>query len=76
MSCMFDNAQKEIIVKLNIWKKKLFILSKSDELREETRVADPDPDPYWIRIQSGQWIRIRIRNPDPDQGEQKWPTSV
>jgi hypothetical protein len=26
------------------------------------RVADPDPD--WIRIQSGQWIRIR--NPDPD----------
>ena len=31
------------------------------------RVSDPDPDPYWIRIQSGQWIRIRIRirNPDP-----------
>jgi hypothetical protein len=27
------------------------------------RVADPDPD--WIRIQLGQWIRIRIRNPDP-----------
>jgi cell shape-determining protein MreC len=26
-----------------------------------TGVADPDPD--WIRIQSGQWIRIR--NPDP-----------
>jgi hypothetical protein len=28
--------------------------------------ADPDPypDPNWIRIQSGQWIRIR--NPDPD----------
>jgi hypothetical protein len=24
-----------------------------------------EPDPYWIRIQSGQWIRIRIRNPDP-----------
>ncbi len=23
-----------------------------------------DPDPYWIRIQSGQWVRIRIRNPD------------
>jgi hypothetical protein len=30
------------------------------------RVADPDPS--WIRIQSGQWIRIRIRNPDPDPG--------
>jgi hypothetical protein len=25
------------------------------------RVADPDPN--WIRIQSAQWIRIRIRNP-------------
>ncbi len=32
------------------------------------RVSDPDPD--WIRIQSGQWIRIRIRNPVPDPG---WP---
>jgi len=27
----------------------------------------PDPDPYWIRIQSGQWIRIRIRIRNPDQ---------
>ncbi len=35
----------------------------------KSRVADPDPD--WIRIQSGQWIRIRIRNPDPDPGGQK-----
>jgi hypothetical protein len=33
------------------------------------RVADPDPD--WIRIQSGLWIRIRIRNPDPYPGGQK-----
>jgi hypothetical protein len=31
-----------------------------------------DPDPYWIRNQSGQWIQIRIRNPDP--GGQKLPT--
>jgi hypothetical protein len=30
------------------------------------RVADPDPN--WIRIQSVQWIRIRIGNPDPDPG--------
>jgi hypothetical protein len=32
-----------------------------------------DPDPYWIRIQSGQWIRIRIRirNSDPDPEGQK-----
>jgi hypothetical protein len=28
------------------------------------------PDLYWIRIQSGQWIRIWIRNADPDQGGQ------
>jgi hypothetical protein len=34
-----------------------------------SRVSDPDPD--WIRIQSGQWIRILIRNPDPDPGGQK-----
>ena len=27
----------------------------------------------WIRIQSGQWIRIRIRNPDLDPGGQKCP---
>ncbi len=31
-------------------------------------VSDPDPD--WIRIQSGQWI------PDPDPGGQKWPTKI
>jgi hypothetical protein len=30
-----------------------------------------DTDPNWIRIQSGQWIRIRIRNPDRDPGGQK-----
>jgi hypothetical protein len=35
------------------------------------RVADPDPN--WIRIQSGQWIRIRIQDPDPDPGGQKLP---
>ncbi len=40
----------------------------------ETRVADPDPYPDRRRIQSGQWIRIRIRNPDP--GGQKLPTKV
>ncbi len=34
---------------------------------EDARVSDPD----WIRIQSDQWIRIRIRNPDPDPGGQK-----
>jgi hypothetical protein len=21
------------------------------------RLSDPDPDPYWIRIQSGRWIQ-------------------
>jgi hypothetical protein len=46
------------------------------ELARGFRVADPDPDPNWIRIQSGQWIRMRIRNPDPDPGGQIWPTKV
>jgi hypothetical protein len=35
-----------------------------------SRIADSGSDPNWIRIQSGQWIRIRIRNPDPDSGGQ------
>jgi hypothetical protein len=30
-----------------------------EEIQSRTRVADPDP--YWIRIQSGQWNRIRIQ---------------
>jgi hypothetical protein len=40
------------------------LLGRSNLVRRylQSRVADPDPD--WIRIQSGQWIRIRIRNPD------------
>jgi hypothetical protein len=29
-----------------------------------------DPDPTLILIQSGQWIRIRIRNPDPGRQKQ------
>jgi hypothetical protein len=36
-----------------------------------TRVAETDPDPNSILIQSGLWTRIRIRNPDPDPGGQK-----
>jgi hypothetical protein len=36
-----------------------------------TRVADPYPDPNRIQIKSGQWIRIRIRNLDPDPGGQR-----
>jgi hypothetical protein len=28
-------------------------------------------DTNWIRIKSGQWIRIQIRNPDPDPGGRK-----
>jgi hypothetical protein len=41
-------------------------------------VSDPYPDPDWIRILSGQLIRIFIRNPDPDpyQWEQKWLTKI
>ncbi len=36
----------------------------------------PVPEPNWIRIQSGQWIRIRNPDPDPDPGGQKLPTKV
>jgi hypothetical protein len=42
---------------------------ESESGSETHRVADPDPN--WIRIQSGHWIRIRIRNPGPDPGGQK-----
>jgi hypothetical protein len=38
------------------------------------KITVADSNPNWIRIQSGQWIRICIRNPDP--GGQKWPTEV
>jgi hypothetical protein len=38
--------------------------------------SDPDADPYWIRIQSGQWIRIRILNQDLDPGGQKCLTKA
>jgi hypothetical protein len=41
----------------------------TDLLLHLGRVADPDTN--WIRIQSGQWIRIRMWNPDPDPGGQK-----
>jgi hypothetical protein len=34
--------------------------NKSSIVEVQSSVSDPD----WIRIQSGQWIRIRIRNPD------------
>jgi hypothetical protein len=27
----------------------------------------PDPDPNWIRIQSGQWIRIQEGKNDPQK---------
>jgi hypothetical protein len=33
-----------------------------------------DPNPDWIRIQAGQWIRIR--NSAPDSGGQKFPTKL
>ncbi len=38
-----------------------------------TSVVDPDPepDPYWIRIQSGLWIRIRIQEGKNDPQKYK-----
>ncbi len=35
-----------------------------------------DPNPDWIRIQTGQWIRARIQNRDPDSGGQKLPKKI
>ncbi len=35
------------------------------------RVVDPDPEPDWIRIQSGMWIRIRIRIQEGKNDPQK-----
>jgi len=30
-------------------------------------VSDRDPDPDWIRIQSGPWIRIRIQGQESEE---------
>jgi hypothetical protein len=43
--------------------------SREEKGMEKCNVSDPD----WTRIQLGQWVRNRIRNPDPDPGEQKRP---
>ncbi len=42
-------------------------------MTHKSRAVDPEPDPYWIRIQLEAWIRIRNLNtdPDPDPGGQK-----
>ncbi len=41
-------------------------------MRPFKRVSDPDP--YWILILIGQWIRIRIRSGQwiPQNDPQKW----
>jgi hypothetical protein len=52
------------------WEINMFLLSNS-------RDSDPgsgsalDPDPYWIRIQSDQWIRSQ-----EGKNHEKWPTKV
>jgi hypothetical protein len=52
------------------------VLKELGQQLVKVRVSDPDPD--WIRIHSGQWIRIRnhIWNPDLDPGGQKLRTKV
>jgi hypothetical protein len=52
--CFCDNCLRKYKIFLNFAK----IL---------TRVTDPDPDPNWIRIQSGQWIRIQEGKNDPQK---------
>ncbi len=48
--------------------------SKEEMERDYFEMCVSDPD--WILIQSGQWIQIWIRNPDPDPGGQKWLTKI
>jgi hypothetical protein len=43
----------------------------SETLRVTTVLSVSYPDPYWIRTQLGQQIRILIGNPDPDPGRAK-----
>ncbi len=52
----------------NLSKKFVFSICRKFFMMNIFRVSDPDP--YWIRIQSAQWIRIRtcIRDPDLDPG--------
>ncbi len=46
--------------------------------KDSSSAVDPDPYTDWIWIQWGPsiCIRIRIRNPDPYPGGQKWPTNI
>ncbi len=39
---------------------------------KKTRVADPDPDAHWIRIQSGQRIRIQVGKNYPQKKTKKF----
>jgi hypothetical protein len=72
--------QQNIMDEFGLFAKKMFrICSAAFRISDpECRVADPDPYPDldWIRIRSGQWIRLLIRNQDPDQRGQKLPTKV
>ncbi len=45
---------------------------------DNKKISVSDRDPNWIRILSGQWLRISIRlqNPHPDSGGQKWPAKI
>jgi hypothetical protein len=47
----------------------IFVILSDHKWSIIIRVSDPDP--YWIRIQSDHWIRIRNLNTDPDPGGQK-----
>jgi hypothetical protein len=57
---------------LPLFSPRLFVVVTICTVPVPTRsVSEHDPDMDWIRIQSGQWIRIRIWNPNPDPGWQK-----
>jgi hypothetical protein len=43
----------------------LLLNSAKSNTHIKTKPTVSDPDPDWIRILTGQWIRIQIRNLDP-----------
>ncbi len=59
--------------KLKHYGYEVLIIIRQSITADKISVVDPDPDPYWIRIQWDHLIRIRIRNfnTDPDPGGQK-----
>jgi hypothetical protein len=44
---------------------------KGSQNEEKIKISVSDPNPDWIRIQSGQWIRIQEGKNDPQKLKKK-----